>query len=915
MKLTKCVVAISIGLALSGCGEQITAETHLSQAKAYIESNEISASVIELKNAIKLAPKNGEIRYILGDVYLAQGNGPNAVKEFERAKKLKFDHNLVIPKLARAYIISESEDEVIVLNEENISLNDSAQSNFLLYLTIAQLKSQQQLKAKESLAIAEKISLDSIDTLLIKAHIAYFENNLKTAKELVTQALVINPSEPEGLMLQGEVALLLEDFDFAAESFENYLISQPLSNMVRLLLSTTYLKAEKLVQAEKYADEILTIVPKQPVANYVKAMVRMQDKDYQKANEHAELALQGNFNQANLSLVAGASAFYLKNYERSYFHLNSIIKYLPADHFGRRMLAVSQLELGVVDDIADTISGVEAKDIDDAQFLSLLSYKLLEVGAYDEAKQLVDQASAVESKNPEQNLREGILKLMLNDPTAMDNLQSAVANDPELKKAELALAYVAVKNGDIAQAETIAKKWQVEYPEQPDGYNLQAAIYVRQQNFNGAKESLEKSLSVLPNNVFALTQIASILAVQNNLDAAKDYSYKALTAHPDNIQVLRQYFDLRRDDETLAILKEKLKTSGNAENYVLLYAEALTKMSQFNEVINQLSSIEPNAKTSKLYWQLKVNAYKQLNDANVLQLTLEKWRKTSPYHIEPIMYLADLLSLKKEYDRALRIVNQGLEQHKDSITLKLVKMQILLNSSRADEAESLLVEIQPKNLDQNIVSGIEGRIALTRKNYGVAATKLAPFYREFPTNQNAVYYAFALKSANKIVESVKVLESHLAKNSETGRINELLANYYIEADDTDKAIALYGDMVKRQPKNATAMNNLAWLKMEKGQLEEASALAKKAFEISPQIPNIADTYSQILFKQGKKREALDSAKHAYDQSKGNDVDIALNYIEVLIANSRKNEARKILRMTTAMTLKQVSKKDALEKQL
>ena len=118
---------------------------------------------------------------------------------------------------------------------------------------------------------------------------------------------------------------------------------------------------------------------------------------------------------------------------------------------------------------------------------------------------------------------------MLNDPSAMDNLKQAVALDPDLIKAELALAFSAVKSGDLAQAQTIATKWQTEYPNKVEGFNLQAAIDIRQKNVEKAKNSLLKSLSLDENNAFALSQLARIAQIENDDTQAKKYAEKMLS--------------------------------------------------------------------------------------------------------------------------------------------------------------------------------------------------------------------------------------------------------------------------------------------------------------------------------------------------------------------------------------------------
>ena len=60
----------------------------LALAKQQIESQEINAAIISLKNAVSLTPQNAEARLLLADTYLTIGNIKGAEKEVEKAKSL-----------------------------------------------------------------------------------------------------------------------------------------------------------------------------------------------------------------------------------------------------------------------------------------------------------------------------------------------------------------------------------------------------------------------------------------------------------------------------------------------------------------------------------------------------------------------------------------------------------------------------------------------------------------------------------------------------------------------------------------------------------------------------------------------------------------------------------------------------------
>ena len=914
MKFVKATVCLSVLLALGACSEKETAESHLSKAKTYSKENKTNAAVIELKNAIRADVKSGEARFLLGQSYLNQGNGVDAVKELERAKELKYTNEKLLPLLARAYILTDSDDDVIALTEAAKSLTKAASSQFLAYKALAALRSEQTELAKESIKLAKEAEPEGLYSKLAEAYFTFSERDFEQARALVKAILAMSAQNPDVLMLQGQVATAAKDYKQAASSFKAYLSVQPQSGVVQLLLADSLLKSGEYDEAEQYADAILASVSSQPFAHYIKAMVRFQDKDYAKASEHAEAALSASFNQFNLKLVAGASAFYMKNWEQTNHHLSTIVKYLPAEHQARRMLAVSQLELGLVGDISDTLHDFSAVNESDAKFLASLSYKLLELGAVDEAKQLVEQSGELASSNAKQSARQGILKLMMNDPSGMQNLQEAVKLNPELIEAELALAFSAVQTGNIEQATVIANKWEKQYPNKAGAFNLMATIHIKQKDYAKAEQALEQSLMVEPNNAFALIEQVRVAAFQKNMSLAKERAEYLIKLYPNNNKALRLYFGLNRNEAALQKLMVAYQLDTADLQKGMLVSEALVNLKQTDKALQILNSFDKNSKLTKRYWQLLVLIYKRQQDENSVQLTLDKWRKASPFHLEPIVLLADFYTNKRNYERALAVVNNGFEHHANNLTLQLVKMQLLLNDKQIYQAKELYRTLVERDIDDGLKQGLKGRIYLLEEKYKLAIPKLETLYKTYASSQNVLYLASAHQGNQDISQAISVLEGYLLKHENDDRIRAILAGMYI-TNDKDKALESYVRIAENYPDSVVVNNNLAWLYMDNNDLDKAIIYAQKAFELAPEVANVVDTYSQVLLKSGDKRSALKKASKASELAKGKDIDIQLNYVEVLIANARKNEAKSLLEKIEPSTAEQTTKKSQLAKLL
>lgn len=913
MKLAKLLVSVGVISVLAGCGENDTARTHIEKAKSF-KSTEIDSILIELKNAVKIEPKNGEARFLLGEAYLSQGFGVGAVKELQKAYDFKYDENKLIPLLARAYLLTTADEDLLDLDKHTANLIDDTKVHYLAYKTLAAIRTNNMELASESVESANKLLPNNTYTLLANAYLEMAENKLELAKGHVNKALAISPTQVDSLLLLGQISTALGEHKEATESYLKYAKLQPKSNVIVLFLAQSLLKEEKFLEAERYADSILSAAPNQPFANYVKAMSQFELKNYQKAKEYAETALKSQFNQGPLKLIAGVSAYFLGNYEQSHYHLESVVKYLVPEHPARKMFAVSQLQLGMVEDIPETLEGFHSTTAEDEKFLSSLSYQLAELGAFDNAKAVAKKALNSAPEGAEQNMRDGILKLMLNDPSGMQNLKDAVALQPDFLGAELALAYAAIQAKDYEQAITISEKWKEKYPEKPGGYNVLAAVYLKQGAIEKAKVELDKSLAI-QNSVFALLELTNLAIIAKDVDEAKRLSGIAIDSFPENVNILRQYYSVFNNEEAFDKIKELYKSDEKNQTIGMLYTELLIKAKKFNEAINVIDKYETTVKTPKKLWQLKVLSHSGLNNVHKSQTVLEDWIKTNPYHIEPVVMLADYFARSNNIENAINLIDKALRgQHADNDMLKMGKMQLLLDNKDVREAKAYYQELKKEGIKSEITYGIEGRIALLSEDYANATLLLSKFYDAFPSSKNAILLAGAYQGHRENNKAITLLEKHLAKNDGDNAVRAILASIYVTVDP-NKAIASYKKILQQYPSNVMVLNNVAWLTMEQGNFEEALTYSEEAYKLAPEFVNVIDTQAMILLKMDKKSEALSLLVKAYELSEGKNNDVTLNYIEVLIANKRLKKAEQIIESITLLTSGQKQRVAELKKRL
>lgn len=911
LKFNHLATYLGVAVFIAACGETVTSQEHIAKAKSAIEKNEFSISEIELKNALKIDAENPEARFLLGQLYLSQGNGLAAVKELGRANTLNYDTNKVVPLLARAYLLTENYEDILNFIEDSEDLVLLSKIKYLSYKSIAALLSDKIELAKETAFELKALSEANSYTLLAQAYIDFAENNAEEALLSVTKSISADANNIDAILLKGHIAFALNNFSQAVENYQLYADLQPQVGVTKLLIANALLRDGNYDEAEKYADEILSVLSTQPIANYVKAVALFEKKDYTLAKEYAETALNQNYNLPVLKLIAGTSAFYLNNFESAHLHLNAVAKQLPPSHYARKILAISQLQLGLIEDINDTLVGFNATTSEGVDFLSNMSYQLAELGAVEDAKLISKQADGDVELSAQQSVRQGVLKLMMNDPSGVEDLELALEENPDIEGVELAIAYAALQKGDFNKALNVAQGWQEKQPDLAGSYNMLAAVYIAQQKDDLAKKALQTSLTKDENNLFALTELAKLNFSEGNTADAQSFALRAVDKFPDNPRALRYLYSVKPEPDALDKIKQAYQKNSSNIALNLLYIDALISSEDLIKALDISNALETNVKTPKKAWLQRLSIYQKQQNELQLVTTLEKWLQVNPYHIEPVLMLSEYYVKQRQADKALQYLDKALSgQHKENLAVKIVKIQLLLNLGKLDDAKNLYQDPQFEKINSAFKSGLEGRIAFLEKDFVQAAKKLAPFYKAYPTSQNALTLAVAQKKTGLSDEAIHTLKAHLEKDESNSQIRSLLASFYLEKQP-QKSIPLYERMLVDKPKDIISLNNLAWLNLEYGSLKQALLYANMALELAPENPNVIDTRGMVLLKSGQKVEAWKAVLKAYNLTKGKDENIALNYAEILILNKELSEANEVLLMVTSNRPDIKKRKDSL----
>ncbi|GAA0854204.1 XrtA/PEP-CTERM system TPR-repeat protein PrsT [Aliiglaciecola litoralis] len=884
-----------LGLTLIiGCSQK-TSEDHLKAAQDYIAEKRLDSAVLELKNAIKLDPRDPVARFELGKVYLTKKQYESAEKELNRALEYGQPASDVIPLLSQAYQNTGALSELSEIDhtEAGMSPEQEIEVGFFKLQSFAQLG-----KEKEAKALVEQLSSIKVDTVyrgLVDVYGSVMMGGDVQQAVSDAEALVAKfPNNADLLKFQGQLYLRISEPEKAAEVYKSYLQVFPEDTQTVFVLAKLLVDNGKILEAEPYIDQLLAKNAENPLLNQLKSVVSAAKNEHEDAQRYAEKAIQNGRGDPVLRLIAGHSAYILKDFEAANRHLSYIASSLPPEHPGLKMLAASQLELGMSGEASEMLSKFDNVSEDDAKLFSKTGYELIRSGNIKEAKEVVERSAAI-SRTAEDLTRLGVLRLSLNDVSGIIDLETALEKSPEMEvtRATLANAYLATNQLD--KAKDLATDWIKNEPQDFKGHMLLGEVYVKQGDFAKALDEFNKADAIEPENGLVLLAIANLDLVQQKFAEGAKKLKAILDKKADFVPAIATYYLALRAQEKgkegMQPALDALKSNPNDPQIRLVVARMYLSERNWQDALNTLEEFDENDKTAPAYWNIKGKSLLGLGVISDANQHYDKWIAAYPNSKDANLGKLLLLDAKGDFKEGAERSAAFLEV-RDDLAVRMLNVHFLVMSGQINQAKVAFAALPDNAKQLPVAQGFQARILLSENDNEGALEYSKTVYENIPNSRNAVLLAVNLERLNRKNDAMALLQAHAEQFPQDVAVKMMLAERQITSDES-KAIATYEKTLKLNPNNFVVLNNLAYLYIQEGRLKEAETYARQAVDLRPDNADAVDTLAQALMKQQKYDEALKFYDRVVnDKMKNNE--IFLNYVEVLFAKGNNSLARRKL---------------------
>jgi putative PEP-CTERM system TPR-repeat lipoprotein len=878
LKYALAVVALGV---LSSCGKQ-TSDEYIKEAQQYIAENDPGAAIVALKNAVQVEPKSAKARFELGQLYIQQKQFESAEKELNRALEYGFEASKVLPLLTQAYQQTGAYSAISKLEHEEEGLTSVERAEIGYFKVVALVRLNKIDDARILIEELRELDTSSVFKGLTAAYTLVLDKEYESAVTAVSELRAQAPQNAEVLKLLAQLKLSLGAPDEAAEVFKDYVQFYPEDKQTTFVLAKLLVDLGELDAADPYIDELLLLNDLNPLLNQLKSATYAYKGDYANALKRAEIAINGGIDAPSLRLVAGYAAYQIQDYSSANRHLAYIAGVLPDNHPGLKLLAASQLQLGLTSEVGDVLDRLDQLSDEDAPLFSKASYELLRDGFEKEAKVLIEKSTNI-SRTAEDLTRLGLLQLSLNNLDGIVNLEEAVSKSPELESAQatLAKAYVVTKQYD--KALDLANNWKKNSPNDAKPYLLAGDVYTRQLKFSQAKVELEKAAELDGNSLLSKLAMINLAVTQKDIPQASLLLEQLLVEFPNNVPALATYYLVSKQDnkQSLGIAKIKSAFEREPTNRAarLLLARVYVLEANYQGAIELLTEIKGQKDLPKAYWKTLGQSFIKTNQLRPATLHYDAWLEKEPNDKDAIVGKLLLLDSQNKFVEAAELT-EGYLKNRDDVQMQLLNTHFLLMQADYPAAQKAYDSLPENVLGLPLAKGFMARFQLNDKQPELALENALAAYQATPNNRNLLLMVFIYDTLKQPDNSMALLKQHIEKQPTDLAARMLLAERQI-GGDLSAAMASYEAVLQQNPKNYIANNNLAYLYLQKGDLDKAKGYGEKSVELEPNNPAALDTLAQIYVAEKDYKMALKLYERAITDDMQNE-EIYLNYVEALL---------------------------------
>jgi tetratricopeptide (TPR) repeat protein len=570
-----------------------------------------------------------------------------------------------------------------------------------------------------------------------------------------------------------------------------------------------------------------------------------------------------------------------------------------AENIGDMRGAVAQYQAAISDDPKQVAARVS------------LGRLFLAGGLPNRAMELAESGLVLAQKSPQLLTVRGAARARLgNAPGALEDAQTAVQLAPDDPYAVALLASLYKQHSELDKAITLVQTALQRLPTNTDLNVILADLFLARQQPAQSEAQLRRIIVQQPQNVMYRYSLAGFYLQQKNVDAAEKTLREAVSGFPENrdakLQLVRLLAAQRTPEEAAAQVDRFLAAEPTNDKLKLLLGGFLAEINHVESAERVYRAVITHAGTgpdglaardrlaSLLFARKDLPAASALvaevlkenagdNDALIERADIALVRgqaqaairdlravlRDQPTNLELMRTLARAYRQNDEGDLAEQTLRAAVQISPTDFQSRLDLAQVLIGSSKLEEAEPLLAQLAKENPSTIAVQESLFRTLAAQQSY-VEARAVAQNIERLSPNQGLGYYLAGVvdELEQKPDVAANDYEQSLQRQPNAAEPLAALVGLDMRLKRAPAAMSLVDRLIVQSPSNLVARKLKSELLLSQGQKDAAIAVDQDLVRAAPGWP---EGYEHLALAQGMARrpdDAIQTLKLGIEKTHG-----------------------------------------------
>ncbi len=885
---------VAVTLVLSACGGE-SEDKLMASAKGFLEKNDTKSAVIQLKTVLQKNPKSGAARLMLGKALRESGDAAGGLLELRKAQELGVPDEQILPELARAQLMVGEHAKVSGQFAATELRDASANADLAVSVASAFAAQGDKARALENTTRALQSVPAYAPAVVLQAQLKASDRDIDGALFLLDEVLAKDASNARAGVLKGEMLWLgKQDRDSALAAYRKVLVGTPKSVAARTAIVSILFEQGQPENARAELAELVKAAPNHPDTMFLQARSAFLGADFKATREITERLLKGLPNNVPALELAGAAEYQLKADAQAEALLARALKQAPGRLMTRQLLAQIYLRTGQASRAVDMLKPVVDSPQADGLSMALAGEAYLQAGdaqksdeAFQRAAKLAPQDARVRTSVAMAQLARG------NTDSAITELE-AIAADDKGARADLALVSGRLRQKDLPGALKAVEGLRRKMPDSPLPDLLRGRVMVLMNDTAGAAAAFQASLAKDANYFPAVSSLSSLDLAAGKPEQARQRFEALIKADPRNHRAHLALAEIASRGnapaaEITRLLGEAQKAAPGEAQPRLLLVNHLLRQGDAKAALVAAQDAAAALPNDLELTEALGRAQLAAGDAQQALSTFRKLAAQPPPSATAQLRLAEAQIANKDSDGARASLKRALEIQPGLMQAQRGLVSLALADKRPDDALAIARGLQKQSPQEAGGFLLEAEIEGSRKNWPAASVAFRAALQRAKTTEAAIGLHSTLTASGQRVEADKAAAEWQREHPQDAAYRYYLGDQALGRNDLTAAEAHYKAVLAMQPRNALAMNNLAWLMVKQGK-PGAVAMAEQANTLLPDRAPLLDTLATALAADKQLPRAIETQKKAIQRSP-QDAGLQLNLARLYLQSGDKAQAR------------------------